>query len=66
MTVPFVATVLASVPDARPQPQPFRWGPLQRLGDREPVILAEHPNDARVARTSATSLARTTPNSTCR
>ena len=34
------------VPDARPQPQPFRW-PLQRLGDREPVILAEHPDDAR-------------------
>ena len=34
------------VPDARPQPQPFRW-PLQRLGDREPVILAEHPDDVR-------------------
>lgn len=27
-------------PDAMPLPQPWRW-PLQRLGDRDPIVLAE-------------------------
>ena len=26
------------MPDARPQPQPWRW-PLQRLGDRDPILI---------------------------
>ena len=34
------------VPDARPLPQPFRW-PLRRLGDRDPLVLAEHEDDPR-------------------
>lgn len=28
-------------PGAMPLPQPWRW-PLQRLGDRDPIVLAEH------------------------
>lgn len=34
--------------DARVQPQPWRW-PLARLGDRDPVVLAEDVNGNRFA-----------------
>lgn len=33
-------------PDARPLPQPWRW-PLQRLGNRDPIVLAEHVSKER-------------------
>ncbi len=34
--------------DARAQPQPWRW-PLARLGDRDPIVLAEGVNGDRLA-----------------
>jgi murein DD-endopeptidase MepM/ murein hydrolase activator NlpD len=34
--------------DARPKYEPWRW-PLQRLADREPIVLAEQVNGERLA-----------------
>lgn len=34
------------MPDARPQPQPWRW-PLQRLGDRDPMLIEEVGDERR-------------------
>lgn len=33
-------------PSARPQPKPWRW-PLARVGNRDPIVLAEHVADDR-------------------
>ena len=32
--------------DAMPLPQPWRW-PLERVGDRDPIVLAEHVDSER-------------------